>query len=58
MKDIRLELLLKAYQDAKRLGFSDGAGKVLSCRLIDAVITLRYMLPAQKMLFDVRVWLL
>ena len=39
MKDIRLELLLKAYQDAKTLGSLDGSGKVLSTLLTTAVIT-------------------
>ena len=29
MKDPRLEMLLKGYEDATLLGFADGAGKVL-----------------------------
>ena len=38
MKDPRLEMLLKGYEDTTLLGFADGAGKVLACRLADVVL--------------------
>ena len=39
MKDSRLEMLLKGYEDTTLSGFADGAGKVLACRLADVVLS-------------------